>query len=86
MIYLGKARRGKLENLPMKQLYNTWFSLVAPVITDETLGFDAHQAIASWDNGTSNASAIGFKPLTFLSTSSTSDLLAKFYTNKQLNE
>lgn len=47
MIYLGKQEGGKLENLPMKQLYNTWFSLVAPVITDETLGFDAHQAIAS---------------------------------------
>lgn len=57
----------------------TWDSLVAPVITDETLGFAAHQAIASWDKGTPNSLAIGFSPSTFFSTSSTSDLLARFY-------
>lgn len=51
---------------------------MAPVITDETLGFDAHQAIASWDKGTPSSSAIGFSPITFLSTSSINDLLARF--------
>lgn len=52
--------------------------MVAPVITDETLGFEAHQAIASWDKGTPSSSAIGFNPLTFFRTSSTKDLLARF--------
>ena len=57
----------------------TWDSFVAPVITDDTLGFDAHQAMASWDKGTPSSSAMGFNPLTFLRVSSTSDLLARFY-------
>lgn len=56
----------------------TWDSFVAPVITDETLGFDAHQAIASWAKGTPSSSAMGFSPLTFLRVSSTRDLLARF--------
>lgn len=60
----------------------TWDSFVAPVITDDTLGLAAHQAIASWDSGTPNSSAIGFRPLTFFSTSSTSDLLARFCNTK----
>lgn len=53
--------------------------MVAPQITDETLGLAAHHAIESCANGTPNSSAIGFKPSTFFSTSSTSDRDARFY-------
>lgn len=60
----------------------TWDSLVAPVITDETFGLAAHHAIASWDKGTPSSSAIGFSPLTFFRTSSTSDRLARFCKEK----
>ena len=53
----------------------TWFSFVAPVITDETFGFDAHHAIASWANETPSSEAIGFTPFTFLSVSSVGQVL-----------
>lgn len=59
----------------------TWDSFVAPQITEETLGLAAHHAIASCDNGTPSSSAIGFRPSTFRSTSSTSDRAARFYNN-----
>lgn len=49
------------------------------MITDETLGFDAHQAIESWANVTPSSSAIGFSPFTFRSVSSTRDLFARFW-------
>jgi hypothetical protein len=61
----------------------TWDSLVAPQITDETLGLAAHHAIESWANGTPSSSAIGFKPSTFRSTSSTSDRDARFYNTNE---
>lgn len=60
----------------------TWDSFVAPQITDETLGLAAHHAIESCANGTPSSSAIGFRPSTFLSTSSTSDRDARFYNTR----
>jgi hypothetical protein len=49
------------------------------VITDETLGFEAHQAIDSWANETPSSAAIGFRPFTLRNVSSTRDLLARFW-------
>ena len=69
------VNKPRISSLQMR----TWDCLVAPVITDDTLGFTAHHAMASWDRVTPNSSAIGCKPWTFLRTSSTNDLLARFY-------
>lgn len=52
------------------------------MITDDTLGFDAHHAIPSWAIETPSSEAIGLSPFTFLSVSSTSDLLARFWKEK----
>jgi hypothetical protein len=60
----------------------TWYSLVAPVMTELTFGFLAHQAIASCDMGTLSSAAIGLSFSTLLKTSSTSDRFARLCKQK----
>lgn len=72
-------RKKNVKKLSRRRFRLTWWTLVAPVITDDTFGFAAHHAIASWANGTPNSAAIGCSPFTFLRTSSTNVLLARFY-------
>jgi len=47
-------------------------------MTDNTLGFDGHQAIQIWANETPSSKAMVLSPFTFLSESSTKDLSDRF--------